>query len=829
MKLRFFSLFFSLLVLSNAWAAGIIIIDESYWPGRPPPVIIVPPDRPSPRPIPAPRVYQFSPLEITSHRGDVKVTDQIAETKVDEEFYNPNDRQMEGTFLFPIPRGAQLKSFDMEIDGKKVAAELLGADKARGIYEDIVRKLKDPALLEYAGQDIYKVRIFPIEARGKKRISLAWTQLLPNDSGLISLTFPLATEKFSARPIPSVSLKVTVETTRPLKTIYSPSHHVEIRRRDDNHATIGYEASNIIPQADFQLLFGTEKEELGINLMTYRAPGEDGYFLLLAAPGVTVDEKKVMPKDVVFVLDASGSMAGKKLEQAQKALAFCVASLNANDRFEVLRFSTETDVLFSKLVEASKENRAKADEYIKGIKSTGGTAIDDALKKALSLRPGASDRPLVVIFLTDGLPTIGTTDASEIVANVKRNSSGNVRVFCFGIGSDVNVQLLDRITEETRAASQYVLAEEDIEIKISNFFIKIKDPVLTAPALSFTGGIRASKLHPSPLPDLFRGEQLVLVGRYSGQGASAAVVEGKVEGESKRFSYDIQFPESNREHDFIPRLWATRRVGFLLQEIRLRGDNAELRDEATELARKYGIVTPYTAYLIVEDEARRNIPLGAQSMPQLQRDTAARNITGQLYEQGRGGGGGSAPVTRARNEELLKSANAPADAILLGQADASLGLSSFAQSAQPAMPPNAFAPSGAAAGGGGAARGGGRAGGGAGGAGGRGGAGGGGGGFGGGGGIIAGTTPSVAPDVSATVLNYTQQSRFVGGRNFYQNGAQWIDSTIQALKDPARIRIQINSKEYFDLIAAQKDVLPWLSLGTAVQFVLDGKVFEIYE
>ena len=816
MKLRLLALLLFVLATTNAFAAGLIIVDEAYWPGRPPTVIIMPPDRPVPRPPPVTRVYPFSPLEVTMHRGEVKITDQIAETKVDQEFYNPNDRQMEGTFLFPIPRGAQLKSFEMEIDGKKVSAELLGADKARGIYEDIVRKLKDPALLEYAGQDIYKVRIFPIEARGKKRISLAWTQLLKLDSGLVSYTYPLATEKFSARPIPTVSLKISLETTRPLKTIYSPSHNAEIRRRDDKNAIIGYEANNATPNADFQLLFGTERDELGVNLMTHRVAGEDGYFLLLASPGVSTDAKNILPKDVVFVIDASGSMAGKKLEQAQKAIAFCVANLNPTDRFEIIRFSTETEAVFSKLAQASKENIAKADDYIKALKSTGGTAIDDALKKALAMKPATSDRPFVVIFLTDGLPTVGTTDASEIVANAKKLSSGNVRVFCFGIGSDVNVQLLDRLTEETRAASQYVLAEEDIELKVSSFFTKIKDPVLTLPMLSFTGEVKASRLHPSPLPDLFRGEQLVLVGRYNGQGSSAAVIEGKVEGETKRLTYDVRFPDQEREHDFIPRLWATRRVGFLLQEIRLRGDNAELRDEATELARKYGIVTPYTAYLIVEDEARRNVPLGAQSLPQLQRDSEARRFSGELYNQGRGGSGGAAPITRARNEEMLQSANAPADALSLSKADASRGMLDFAQSIAPAASSaSSFAPGAAGA------RGGGRGGGG----GGRGGAGGG---FA-GGGPAAGTASSLAGEAPAAVSNYTQQQKFVGGRSFFMNGEQWIDANVQTLKDPVRIRIQINSKEYFDLMAAKQEVLPWIALGTSVQFVLDGKVYEIYE
>jgi len=700
--------------------------------------------------------------------------------------------------MFPIPKGAHIDKFSMEIGGKTVDAELLPADKARGIYEDIVRKLRDPALLEYAGQDVFKVRIFPIEPRAKKRVSLAYSQLLRADSGLIGYSYPLNTEKFSAKPIPDVSLKVEVATKRPLKSIYSPSHSVEIKRHGANKATLGFEARNLKPDTDFQIYFAPETDEIGVNLMTYRTGADDGYFLLLASPGIDTKDQRVLAKDVAFVLDTSGSMAGKKLEQAKKALLFCVENLNEDDRFEIIRFSTETEPLFDKLTAASKENRSRANEFIKDLKPIGGTAIDDALQKALSLRSGSSrredsqspkseirnsklesDRPFVVIFLTDGLPTIGVTDENQIVANAKKNTGGNIRVFCFGIGHDVNTHLLDKITEETRAFSQYVLPEEDIEVKVSNFFAKIKDPVLTNPALTFIGDIRTTKLYPTPLPDLFRGEQLVLVGRYSGKGASAVVLEGTVNGARKKFTYEVSFSDETTEHDFIPRLWATRRVGYLLEEIRLHGENAELKEEVSDLARKYSIVTPYTAYLIVEDEARRGVPLLSQTMPELQEDAAARKSVAEYYKDSMLQRYGAGPVTRSRSELAFKSANAPADALSLSAAEAQRGFAATAP--QPSAIP---AP----------------------------------------GGVVVGR--SVVGD---RLAQYTQQTQIAGGRSFYQNANQWIDASIQKLKSPKRVRVQFSSKEYFELVANKPETRPWLALGQNVQFALNDVVYEVFD
>jgi len=771
----------------SGWADGLIIVHD-------PSVLPFPHPRPPRPPIPwPPPHYAFAPLEVVFHRVEARIRDRVAVTSVDQEFHNPNDRQLEGTYIFPVPKGAQLDKFSMDIGGKQVQAELLPADKARQIYEDIVRKFRDPALLEYAGRDVFKVRIFPIEPRSRKRIKLSYTQLLKADSGLVSYLYPLNTEKFSAKPIESVSLKIDLETKRPLKSIYSPSHNIEISRHGDNQATVGFEAKAVKPDTDFQLFYSSETEAIAGNLMAYRSGGEDGYFLLLAAPGFETKPKQLVAKDVAFVLDTSGSMAGKKLEQAKKALLFCVENLNEGDRFEITRFATETEPLFNQLTEATRANRDRATAFINDLKPIGGTAIYDALRKVLSARPDKTDRPYLIVFLTDGQPTVGETDPDKIVAAVGQAGGSNTRVFCFGIGHDVNTHLLDRITETTHATSAYVLPEEDLEVKVSNFFAKIKEPVLANVKLTFPDGARVSKLYPSALPDLFKGEELVLVGRYSGKAAGKLGLEGTVNGVPQKFSYDAQFPESASEHEFIPRLWATRRIGFLLDEIRLRGENIELRDEVTELARKYGIVTPYTAYLIHEDEVRRQVPLAMQSLPEFGNDRVALEAAQDAYMSLRTTAAGGAAVAGARYNLAQKSANQVGTALTAANTEGERALR-YMMTARYGSVPAARAPTTAA-------------------------------------GIVVARPAGAgaAGDAATQVTQYMQQTRFVNGRNFFQNGNQWIDTRVQKLPQAKKVRIQFNSQEYFDLLAKEPQVRPWLALGQNVQFALGEKVYEVYE
>jgi len=766
----------------SSLAGGLIICHDIRILPHPRPPIIIPP-RPWPRPI----RHVFAPMELKSQKVTVKIDNRVARTTVEQVFYNPNPRRQEGTFLFPVPKGAAIENFQMEINGKLAKAELLDAKKARKIYTDIVRTMKDPALLEFSNQRLFKVRIFPFEPHGKKRIKLTYSQVLRNDAGLVEYTFPLGTGKYSSKAIGEFSVSIELAANAPIKAIYSPTHEVEIKRHGNKKATVGFEAKGVTPGSDFKLYYQPKSKGIAVNLITHRQGDGDGYFLLLASPGIDVDAGKIVEKDLVFVLDTSGSMAGNKLEQAKKAFQFCVANLNDGDRFEVIRFSTETEALFTGLKKANSANRKSAIDFIKDLKPIGGTAINAALTEALALKPDGN-RPFVVIFLTDGRPTIGVTGEGEIVKNVEK-AAGKTRVFSFGIGTDVNAHLLDKITEETRASSTYVTPNEDIEVKVSSFYTKIKEPVLANPKLKFPDGIRVSKLYPNPLPDLFKGEEIVLVGRYNKAGKGDVLLDGTVNGKQAQTEFAVKFPKQ-ADRDFIPRLWATRRVGYLLDEIRLHGEKKELKDEVTTLARKYGIVTPYTAFLIIEDEKRRGVPIAARTLRNFEADREVLVQARAQFNAFKKDKSGDQAIGGARATKALKESKNALESYRRSNAEAGQSLGGYSGGSGQLSTPASAAP----------------------------------GGF-----IIPGRKG--ASGAAGRARQVVQPMQFYGGKNFCQNEKFWVDTDVQTAEaaKATRTRVKFNSDAYFALLAKEPKAAQWLALGQNVQFVLNNTIYEIHE
>ncbi len=598
-----------------------------------------------PHPPPDVPIVEVPYLTIQYHRVTVTIENQVATTHVDQVFVNEGSHEVEGTYIFPLPEDATISEFSMWVDGEKLEGQVLERDEARGIYEDIVRRRRDPALLEYVGRDAFQASIYPIPPGGERRVELEYSEVLQMDNGLVEYVYPLNTEKFSPRPLEEVVVNVTVRSNEPLKAIYSPSHDVDIVRQGDYSAVAGYEEYGVKPDRDFVLYYTVSQEEVGVNLLSYRPDSSgNGFFLLLAAPKVELDAQEIIAKDVLLVLDVSGSMHGDKIEQAKQALGFVLDNLNDEDRFNVIAFSTAIRSYAQDLVPAGE--RGEARDFVARLDANGSTDINRALLEALSMADG--DRPTIVIFLTDGLPTVGEVEIERIIDNVGQAAPENAHIFPFGLGYDVNTALLDTIAVNQRGVSGYVRPEEAIDEKVSAFYAKVSTPLLADIEIDF-GDVQVEDIYPYPLPDLFAGTQLVMVGRYVDGGETEVTLQGEVNGRPQTYGYEGVWFERSGGEEFIARLWATRKIGYLLQQIRLHGEQGELVDEIVDLSIRYGIITPYTSFLVEETE---------MALREEGRDEIAMTVMEEVVVEMVG----EAAVDRSEQEKVLAEAPAAAAA-----------------------------------------------------------------------------------------------------------------------------------------------------------------------
>lgn len=545
-----------------------------------------------------PPIWNFDGLRIEYQRVTVTIDEQIATTHIDQLFVNDNDWLLEGTYLFPLPAGATVSQLTMWVNGQAIEARVLPAGEARNIYDEIVRQLRDPALLEYVGRDAIQANVFPIPPHDERRIEIEYNQVLPADNGLFHYVYPQSTNLYTNTPLDSQNIRVEVLSNEAIRAIYSPTHPVAVSREGDFAAVVGYEDEQVIADQDFELYYSVSAEEIGLNLLSYKESGEDGFFLLLVAPTVTVDPNQIVARDIILVLDTSGSMEGDKLAQAKEAAIYVIDHLNPQDRFNIVTFSTGVRNYAPTLQRADDSGDYLT--FINNLEALGGTNISGALLEAAAIAD--PERPPTILFLTDGLATEGVVETGLLLSSVEQATPAGTRLFAFGVGDDVDTFLLDSLAEGYRGTTTYVRPGQAIDEAVSSFYAKVSTPVLTDISLDF-GGITVEQLYPDTLPDLFAGTQMVLTGRYRAGGPATITLRGTVNGQEQIFSYpDNLFHNGGGGDDFIPRLWATRAIGHLLNEIRLNGENQELVQSIVNLSIRYGIITPYTSYLIQEED-----------------------------------------------------------------------------------------------------------------------------------------------------------------------------------------------------------------------------------
>ncbi len=620
-------------------------------------------------------VYRIKDISINS-----KIENQVAQTQVSQTFVNNGNRQIQASFVFPLPYDGAVDRMTFMVDGKEYEAKLLPADKAREIYEGYMRRNQDPALLEWMGHGIFKTSVFPIPPGAARTVTLRYTQLLRKDQQLVDYLIPLSTAKYTAQPIESFSVRAAINTKTKIKNIYSPTHDVDIERSGDNLAIVKMTRQNFIPANDMRILYSTDDRAIGASLLSYWPnSNEDGYFVLLASPDIKQNADEQPRKTVIFVVDRSGSMNGKKIEQAKEAAKFILNNLREGDLFNIIAYDREVEMFQPELQRYDEKTGNQARGFIEGIFAGGSTNIDQALTSAFGMIHDHST-PTYVLFLTDGLPTAGETSESKIAAQAKQNNQHGARLVSFGVGYDVNSRLLDRLTRDNRGQSQYVRPDEDLEEHVSRLYAKISAPVLTDVKIDYVvdgdgdPAVKAvNRVYPQEVFDIFAGQQLVVVGRYRKRGDAKMKISGKVGEETTSFEYSIRFnaPNESSQFSFAAKLWALRRIGEIIDLIDLEGHNQELVNELVHLSTKHGILTPYTSYLAddmaaanqlsdISGNRRRVIDnLGVLGDTAGQSGFAQRNYKQQLKMARGGGGGGFGGGANADAPAILALAGRP--------------------------------------------------------------------------------------------------------------------------------------------------------------------------
>lgn len=548
-----------------------------------------------------------TPLSVKYHNVTCSIDNGIASTTIDQVFINnQTDALANGRYVFPVPEGAVIDQFKIIINGESKTATVMSKDSARLFFLNAIKNSTQASLLEYTNTSAYTLEIGTVAAGESRRIQISYVEILKKNDGLSRYLYPLNTEKFSRQLIDSVSIVVKISNSSPVATVYSPSFPITIERQDEFNVTATYRSEKSRPDRDFDLYYKLSDDAISLQMFPYKKTGEDGYFLILLTPKLVqpTETEKPLPKDLVFTIDRSGSMSGTKIIQARDALRFCISRLMPGDYFNVVAFDDKISSNTDSLLAATSVNIINALTFTDTITARGATDIALGLQTSLS-KIMTNVLPHYCIFLTDGQATSGITNIGLISSAINEANSSHTRIFSVGFGYDVNTVLIDKLSMDNGGYPLYCSPDQNIETVISELYKKIEIPVLTSPTLLFSSSIGVKDIIPEQVTDLFSGSQVVICGRYSGSGTGQLSLSGTMKNNKETINYSAEFPDSTTEYSFVPRLWATQKISSLMIKIKLQSLTKEnldpLVDSVKTLSLAYGIVTPYTSSLFLNN------------------------------------------------------------------------------------------------------------------------------------------------------------------------------------------------------------------------------------
>lgn len=569
-------------------------------------------------------------LEIKEHNVQVTINNGVAVTKVTQVFHNTEKRQVEALYTFPVPKSASVANFSMWINGKEMVGEVLEKQRAREIYNSYKQQRRDPGLLEQVDYRTFEMRIFPIGPEADQKVEITYYQELDYDHDAATYVYPLATvtrKGVDSRTTGKFAIGFDVKSAVPIAELESPSHgkSFAIAKHSDAYWQANLETTGGSLAQDVVIACRVSRPRTGMDLITSRNGSEDGFFCLTLTAGQDVAQKQD-GMDYVFVLDASGSMADSgKLLLSKDTVAAFLNELGEADRFEVMTFNVTPNLGLGQLLPGNAANKQRASEFLSTQQARGGTVLQPAM--ATAYKYASADRPLNVVILSDGL-----TEQQEraVLLQQIQKRPGNTRVFCIGVGNDVNRPLLEQLAEDSGGLAAFISSGDNFERQARAFRQKLMRPFATNLEIKFAG-VDVTDVEPSKLPNLYFGAPVRVYGRYHGSGTANVTLRGSVNGVEIKQAAPMDFPKTDLTNLEINRMWAWHRVNRLLKDADRNGDRSPAIPEIIRLGEDFSIVTEYTSFLVLENDAEYQ--RWKISRKNLERTSGERQAQAKLREQ----------------------------------------------------------------------------------------------------------------------------------------------------------------------------------------------------
>ncbi len=545
----------------------------------------------------------YRQMTIKTVDAEVHIRDGLAVTHVDQVFFNEMCQSVEAVWVFPLPKGAVVTELAYWFNGRRYEGSVREREEAVRDYQDKIRRYLDPALLQYLGDNLFRLNIAPINPRSEVRFEINYVQLLDYEYGVTTYKFLLNATGVSPKPLERVSVSVSAQTRTSFKFFRCPSYEgttgLNITRISDQEYTLLFGDEDFLPDRDLIVQFETRREGVDIRLFTYTPVpsdsfGSDSFFALTITPPDTLGANRTIPKRVAFVADVSSSMEGERMEQLREALVRFVELLSADDKFNIVVFGTSVQSFAPDFVQASPENVFRAKDFIRRLSAFGLTNMEEALRVALSLSysPNAAN---LILFATDGYPTWGKTDPSELLAMVKELNTDSVRIFTFGIGDEVDKSFLKRLATANHGRAFFIEHDAEIAETTTRVFETMSRPVLMNLHLSIPGLVYYD-VYPRVLPDLYYGNQVTILGRYINGGRFIVKLTARTNEGAQMLKAPARFETTPGGVRSVAKLWANAKISDLLEQIALYGERPELVNAVVQLSLQFQILTPYTAF-----------------------------------------------------------------------------------------------------------------------------------------------------------------------------------------------------------------------------------------